>query len=475
MMIYIRGNRRDYDEWRDLGCDGWGWDDLLPYFMRAEDNERGASDLHGIGGPLRVSDGRSRNPIAQAFIDAAIAYGLSANDDFNGAEQDGVGWYQLTQRDGRRASTALCYLVPAMERPNLDVETHVQVLRVVFEGSRAVGVQGVRLGEVLEFRARSEVILSAGAYQSPQLLMLSGIGRPDELAQLQIEPIAEVPGVGLNLHDHPLGGVIYLAPEDRLFGTMSDENMERALLGWAGVGAMKASPGEPTRGATPLVGFALAARTFESSGHGPFTSNGPEAGGFARTREGLDAPDVQLHCVPAPIEGFVPGHARGLSLGLNASKPKSRGCVTVASRDPRAKPLIVHNYYDEPEDLRTQVAGIRMCMEIARMEPLADWVGDPYSAPASDSDEDITALIRAAGDTSGHPVGTCKMGVDDLAVVDPQLRVRGVEGLRVADASIMPTVPRGNTNAPTIAVAEKAADVIRGRTMSSPGKAASAA
>jgi choline dehydrogenase len=430
-MVYIRGNRADYDEWRDLGCDGWGWDDLLPCFKRAEDNERGAGDLHGVGGPLAVSDGRSRNPIARAFIDAAVAYGLPANDDFNGPQQDGVGWYQVTQRDGLRCSTAAGYLRPAMERPNLHVETHVQALRILFDGSRAVGVQAARLGQPVEYRASREVLVSCGAYGSPQLLMLSGIGRPAELAALGIEPVAALPGVGLNLIDHPLVAAAYLASrEDSLLGAMTPENLAR----------------------------------FVSERQGPLTSNGAESGGFVRSRTGLDAPDIQLHCVPALVlhEGLLPPHAHGFIVAANAAKPLSRGYLRLVSPDPTAKPLIITNLYAEAEDLRVQIEGVRVCMEIARTEPLADWVAAPYNVPVSDSDEDIIAFARAYGHTVWHPVGTCKMGVDELAVVDPQLRVRGVDGLRVVDASVMPTVPRGNTNAPTIAVAERAADLIRG-------------
>jgi choline dehydrogenase-like flavoprotein len=406
---------------------------MLPYFKRAEDNERGASELRGAGGPLAVSEGRSRNPIAEAFIDAGVAHGLPANDDFNGPEQDGVGWYQVNQRDGLRASTAACYLWPAMERPNLHIETHVQVLRILFAGDRAVGVRGQRLGEVLDFGASSEVILSCGSYNSPQLLMLSGIGRPDELAGLQIDPVAELPGVGQNLSDHPMPPLTYLAREGSLFGAMSPANLER----------------------------------FESDRRGPLTSNGVESGGFVRTSDDLDAPDVQLHCVPALVlnEGLIPGPTHGFTLGANVAKPRSRGYVALVSPDPTAKPLIINNLYAAPEDLQTQVEGTRMCMQIARTEPLAQWLEEPYIVPASESDEDIIAFSRARTLAAWHPVGTCKMGSDELAVVDPELRVCGIDALRVVDASIMPTVPRGNTNAPTIALAERAADLIRGHSM----------
>ena len=431
-MIYIRGNRADYDEWRDLVGPGWGYDEMLPYFKRAEDNERGADDWHGAGGPLPVANGRSMNPLSQAFIDSAQACGLQANDDFNGAEQDGVGWYQVTHRGGARASAAVAYLHPAMDRPNLTVETHVEVLKLLFEGQRAVGVQGVRLSEPLEFRAEREVIVACGAYNSPQLLMLSGLGRPEELELLQIPVVADSPGVGLNLHDHPNAGAIYLTDSEvSLFGALNDENLAR----------------------------------FQSEGQGPLTSNVAEAGGFARTRDDLDAPDVQLHFAPAifDAEGLVPGQAHGFSLGACVLKPKSRGQVAIASPDPTAKPLIIHNYYDDPDDLAAAVAGVKLCLEIARSSPLADYASGPYNVPESDSDEDVTAHIRLNVQTLYHPVGTCKMGTDEMAVVDPELRVRGVEGLRVVDASVMPTVPRGNTNGPTIALAEKAADLIRGR------------
>jgi choline dehydrogenase len=424
-MIYIRGNPLDYDEWGP----GWTWAEMLPYFKRAEDNERGETELHGAGGPLPVCDGRSRNPLAQAFVDAALACGHPANEDFNGPEQDGVGLYQLTQRNGARASAAVAYLHPVMARPNLTVETHVHALSLLFEGERAVGVRGVRLSEVLDYRAEREVIVSCGAYNSPQLLMLSGLGRPAELEELQIEVVAELPAVGLNLHDHPNAGAVYgIADEVSLFGALNEDNL--AL--------------------------------FESEGTGPLTSNVAEAGGFVRTREGLPAPDVQFHFTSARFqsEGLVPGDGHGFSYGACVLKPKSRGYVALGSPDPTAKPIIVHNYLQEPDDVASIVAGVRMLLEISAAEPLAGYSPQMVMGPASASDEDILASVRAKMQTLYHPVGTCAMD----AVVDRELRVHGLEGLRVVDASVMPTVPRGNTNAPVIALAERASDLIRGRT-----------
>src|SRR5215211_5245988 len=280
-MIYIRGNRAGYDGW---GLDGWAFDDLLPYFKRAEDNERGADDYHGAGGPLPVSDGRSRNPLSQAFLDSAAGRGLPVNADFNGPEQEGVGWYQVTQRGGARASAAVAYLHPVLDRPNLTVETHVHALAILFEGERAVGVVGARLSEMVVNRAEREVIVCGGAYNSPQLLMLSGLGRPAELEELQIEVVAESPELGLNLHDHPNVGAVWGIDEEvSLFGALNEENL--AL--------------------------------FEAEGRGPLTSNVAEAGGFLRTRDDLGAPDVQLHFAPARFqsEGLVPGDGHGFALG----------------------------------------------------------------------------------------------------------------------------------------------------------------
>jgi choline dehydrogenase len=439
-MIYIRGNPADYDEWSELG---WGWDDVLPYFLRAEDNVRGASEHHAVGGPLRVSDSLARTGLSQAFLDAAAARGLPASEDFNGPQQDGLGWYQLTTREGRRGSTAVSYLHPVMDRPNLTVETHLHVHRVLFDGTRAVGVAGSRLSELLEFRAEREVIVSAGAYLSPQILWLSGIGRPDELALLQVPTVAEVPGVGLGLQDHPAFGATFICEEPV---SLKDALTEENLALWA-------------------------------QGGGPLSSNVAECGGFLRTRDELAAPDVQYHMVSAMFEqeGLLPPPAHGFTLSVCVVKPQSRGQVAVVSPDPTTKPFILHNYFAEPEDMRSAVAGLREGLEIARTAPLAQYAQVAHNGPASHGDADLEAHIRHTGQTIYHPTSTCRMGVDDLAVTDPDLRVRGVEGLRVVDASIFPSVPRGNTNAPTIAVAEKAADLIRGRPAATVGDAQAAA
>jgi choline dehydrogenase-like flavoprotein len=355
-----------------------------------------------------------------------------------------VGWYQVTHKDGARASTAVCYLHPVAERPNLEVRTRCHVLNLLFEGTRAVGAAGVDAnGEPFEVRAEREVIVSCGAYDSPKLLMLSGIGRPEELELLQIETVAECPEIGANLQDHPNVGCVWRSDrEDSLFGALNDDN---------------------------LVRF--------QRGEGPLTSNVAEVGAFLRTREGLAAPDIQLHFAAAVFaaEGLVPADQHGLACGACVLKPRSRGYVAVGSPDPTAKPIIVHNYYDDPDDLRTAIDGVRVVSEIARHSPLAECISGSLFAPASDSDADIEAHVRHTTQTLYHPVGTCRMGSDATAVLDPELRVRGVEGLRVVDASAMPTVPRGNTNAPTIALAERAADLIRGVEPLAPAGAKAAA
>jgi choline dehydrogenase len=434
-MVYIRGNAADYDAWRDAGCDGWGYDDLLPYFKRAEDNERGASDYHGAGGPLRVSEGRHPNPMMDAVVEAGIQAGLGANDDFNGAEQDGMGHYQLTQRDGRRCSASVAYLHPAMARPNLTVECDVHVARVVFDGLRAVGIEGTRGAEALSFSCEREVILSGGAYNSPQLLMLSGIGPAEHLGSRLIMPIADRPMVGRNLQDHVTLWAMWRSDEPvSLADAMAPENVEGNLV------------------------------AFEGEGRGPLTSNMAEVGGFVRTSDELGAPDVQIHAIPGILSEDPPfGQAEhGVSIGVCLLTPRSTGEVFLASPEPTAKPYILHRYFGDEDDIRRMEAGVALVLEIAGQDALKPYCSAPEQVPSSGSEADMRAFIRRHAQTLYHPVGTCAMGVGDDAVVDPELRVRGVEGLRVVDASVMPSVPRGNTNAPTIAVAEKAADLIRG-------------
>ncbi|WP_340686964.1 GMC family oxidoreductase N-terminal domain-containing protein [Amycolatopsis coloradensis] len=422
-MIYVRGNRLDFDGW---GQPGWSYADLLPCFLRAEDNERGESEFHATGGPLRVSDGRSKNPMSAAFVEAATQAGYKRTEDFNGAEQDGFGEFQVTQRDGRRESTATAYLHPAAARPNLTVETDLRVHRVLVEAGRAVGVTGGRHGEEVTVRAEREVIVSAGAYNSPHLLQLSGIGPAALLGALGVPVVADLPAVGANLQDHALIPLVYTHEHPiSLLAAGTPENVARYM----------------------------------ESASGPLTSNGPEAGGFIRTRSTLTAPDVEFLAAPVMFAdgglGSPTGHA--VTFGPSMLTPLSRGTVSLASPQPTAKPKIVHNYFAEPEDLAAAVDALRIALEIADQTALAPYTTTPHTVPASESDADLRAHIRAYAHSTYHPAGTCAIGT----VVDPQLRVHGIDGLRVADASVMPTGVRGNPNAAVIAIAERAAELIR--------------
>jgi choline dehydrogenase len=421
-QIYIRGNRLDYDSWDQPG---WGYDELLPYFKRSEDNEWGESDYHGAGGPMRVSDNRSRNAMSTAFVEAAVEAGFAANDDFNGESQDGFGYFQLTQKDGRRVSASTAFLHPNMGRPNLTVLTNVQVHRIVIENGFAVGVTGERFGEELTVRADREVILSAGAYGSPHLLQLSGIGPAQGIAPLGIPVVADLPGVGANLQDHVLIPLVF--PHEHPI----------SMIGF----------GQPEH----LEQF--------GAGHGPLTCNGPEVGGFHRTDSSLPAPDVEYLSAPVAFVdnglGVPVGHA--ITFGPSMLTPRSRGAVSLASDDPTVKPRIQHNFFTEQADMDDAVKAVRTALEISRQKALSPYCSTLYRGPASESDADIAGYIRAYTHSIFHPVGTCAIG----SVVDPELRVQGVGGLRVADASVMPLIPRGNTNAPSIAIGEKAADLIR--------------
>jgi choline dehydrogenase len=423
-MIYIRGNRADYDGWN---VSGWGWNDLFPYFLKAEDNERGASEWHGGGGPLPVSDQRSGNRITPAFVEAGVEAGLARNEDFNGAEQDGVGMYQVTQRGGMRASAAVAYLHPAMERQNLTVMPYMHVNRVLFEGTRAVGVEASQLGQPQELRAEREVILCGGAYNSPQLLMLSGVGPGEHLALLEIEPLLDQPAVGANLSDHAAAFNVWTTPE------------EASLL---------------------LALEPAALEEFTASQTGPFASNLAESGGFARVEAGAPAPDIQIHVAPVQIvdEGMGDPTAHGVWVSPCLLTPGSRGSVRLASNDPSAKPIVRNDFYSAEEDMARMTDAVRLVEEICAHAAMRPYCVEPFTAPGGESEDDLRAHVAATTFPIYHPVGTCAIG----SVVDIDLRVEGLEGIRVVDASVMPVVPRGNTNAPVIAIAERAADLIKG-------------
>lgn len=434
-MIYTRGQPEDYDAWAALGCAGWGWNDVLPYFLRAENREAGASDLHATGGLLNVARLRSPSPVGRAFLAAASEIGLPRNDDFNGPVQEGLGEYEVTQVNGERCSAARAYLTPILGRPNLDVFTGAQATRILFEGSRAVGVAFRHESRTREARARREVIVAGGAFASPQLLLLSGVGPAAELRALGIDVVRDLPGVGRNLHDHI----------DFVFVTKSPST-EPLGLSLAGGAKLLRAIGEWRR-----------------SRAGMLTTNFAETGGFLRSDPSVARPDIQLHFVI----GIVDDHNRTIHLGHGYSchvcvlRPKSRGTLRLASADPFAAPLIDPNFLAEDGDLETLVRGYRITRRILQASAFAPYRGRELYTDRAQSDEEIRAIIRGRADTVYHPVGTCRMGTDELAVVDPALRVRGLEGLRVADASVMPSIVSGNTNAPTIMIGEKAAELIR--------------
>ncbi len=432
-MLYVRGHPLDYEGWERAGAAGWGWDDIRPYFLRAEDNARGPSEHHAVGGPLRVEDERSPRPLTGRFLAACEQAGVPRIDDYNGPEQDGASLAQVTQRNGRRWSAADAYLRPALDRPNLDVLTGVQVLGIELAGGRAVGVRhAAKRGASAVAEAGTEVILAAGALGSPQLLQLSGIGPAAQLAELGIEVAADLPGVGENLQDHPYLVSVWDVPAG---GSLADAESPKRLLEYA------------------------LRRT------GPLTSSVAEALAFVRSRPGLAQPDLEYHFAPAYFvdNGFEEYDGHAITMGPVLLSPKSRGWVRLRSADPTAKPRILTNSLAEPEDVAALVAGTKLAREIAAAGPFAEVLGrELFPGPEVTTDEDLAADLRRRVELIYHPVGTCRIGTDEDAVVDPELRVRGVDGLRVIDASVMPTVPSGNTNAPTIAVAERGADLVKG-------------
>ena len=431
-MVYIRGNRFDYDRWAELGCTGWSYDDVLPYFKRSEGNARGGDAWHGGDGPLSVMDQRWPNPTSQAFVESAAALQLPANPDFNGASQEGFGFYQVTQKGGERWSAARAYLTP---RPNLAIRTGALVERIVIEQGRATGV-AVRFGRKREvLSARGGVVLSAGAFGSPQMLMLSGIGPGAHLQQHGIAVAADRPAVGNDLQDH----IDYVSS----FETASKEPLGDSMAGnW--------------KMAKAFIEHRLR-RT------GILTSCLAEAGGFWRSRPDLPAPDIQYHFVPALLEDHgrtkVKGH--GFSIHACVLRPESRGTVRLASSDPAAAPAIDPNFLDDPRDIAVLRAGVRLSHRIAETPPLGGYAPkDRYAIDLAD-DAALDALIRSRADTVYHPVGTCRMGSDEGSVVDSALKVRGIDGLWIADASIMPRLISGNTNAPCIMIGERAAGFVQ--------------
>lgn len=433
-MMYVRGHAHDFDHWAALGNPGWSYADVLPYFRRAEDNRTPDAPSLGQGGPLHIDAPRSVNPLTQAFVAAGQSLGLAPNPDYNGPNQDGVAFTALKQKNGSRWSAAAAYLKPALSRPNLTVQTHAQVSRILFEGRRASGVE-YRSGGVRQSHARREVILCGGAINSPQLLMLSGIGPAAHLREHGIDLIADLPGVGQNLQDHPASGTSFACTQPV---TLVNGEKLPALLAY------------------------LARK------RGPLTSNVAEAIAFIRTRAGISAPDIEIIFAPTYFDyhGFRSPKGHGFTVGSILLRPRSRGQITLRSADPFTAPLIQPRYFSDPDDLATMVEGVKFTRQIANAAPFDAYRGsEAMPGAAAYTDAELGDYVRERFQSLYHPVGTCKMGIDSdpLAVVDPQLRVRGVDGLRVVDASVMPTLIGGHTVAPTIMIAEKAADLIRGQ------------
>ncbi|WP_034833334.1 GMC family oxidoreductase [Endozoicomonas numazuensis] len=437
-MLYIRGQKQDYDQWADLGNEGWSFDEVLPYFRKAQNQERGASDFHGVGGPLNVADPRSQHCLSEAFIKGAVETGEKENPDFNGAEQEGVGWYQVTQKGGQRCSSAAAYLHPVMDRPNLTVMTGSHTARVLLNGKKAIGIEIVRGVARRKLFARKEVILSAGAFGSPQVMLLSGIGARDKLEPHKIECLHELSGVGENLQEHP--DVLVVANDK----TASSVAFARPL----GV----------ARGIRDVVKYMCKKEGF-------LTSSLAESGGFIKSSPEVERPDLQLHFIPAAMEDHGRKLSRNLQYGFTIHvcvlRPESRGRVFLQSALPTDDPGIELNLLAKQADMDCLIRGVKKVRKIIQSSELSRYAGEEYLPGANvEGDDSLESYIRNNANHIYHPVGTCKMGVGELAVVDTRLRVHGLDGLRVVDASIMPTLISGNTNAPAIMIAEKAADMI---------------
>ncbi len=435
-MIYIRGHHTDFDHWRELGNDGWSFEEVLPYFKKSENQERGADEFHGADGWLNVADLRSPNPLSKAFVNAGIELGFRQNQDFNGAEQEGFGIYQVTQKRGQRNSTAVAFLKPVLNRPNLTVKTKAQVLRLHFEGNRVNYLEFIQNKNLERAQVAGEVILSAGTFNSPQLLMLSGIGPAQKLNPFDIPTVIDLPGVGANLQDDLIVALPYQCKKPvSLANAESISNIAKYLL-------------------------------FKK---GQLTSNVAEAGGFIKTDSSQTKPNLQFHFGPVYYlsHGTIVPKGHGFSIGPTLIRPKSRGFVGLLSGDPLEAPLIQPNYFEHPDDLQLLVKGFRLSFELAQAKSFEEFRGDLYkdekigSISPNSSDGEIAEYIGNNVETLYHPVGTCKMGGDKMAVVDSHLKVYGTDNLRVVDASVFPEAIGGNPNAAVIMIAEKASDLIK--------------
>jgi choline dehydrogenase len=434
-LLYVRGQHEDYDRWRQRGNVGWGYDDVLPYFKKAEDQGRGGNDYHGAGGPLPVSDWRHHDPLSEAFVHAAAEVGIPTNPDFNGATQEGAGFFQTTTKRGRRASTARSYLRPAMKRDNLHVETDAQAQRLLFEGRRATGVVYKQNGMERTARARREMIVSSGAYGSPQLLQLSGVGPADLLKQHGISVVLDAPGVGNDLQDHMQVRIVMKCKQKVTLNDVMKNPLRQMMAG---------------------VQYAAFRK-------GPLTIAAGTSGAFFKTDPRLASPDIQIHFLPFSTDKM--GEKLHAQSGFTASvcqlRPESRGSLRIKSADPSVPPEIRINYLATETDRRAFIDGIRILRKILAAPALKAYaVAEVDPGPTVKSDDELLDFCRRTGSTVYHPTSTCRMGSDALAVVDQRLRVRGIEGLRVVDASVMPDLMSGNTNAPTIMIAEKASDMI---------------
>lgn len=436
-LLYVRGQHEDYDRWRQLGNTGWGFDDVLPFFKKAENQQRGADDYHGVDGPLPVSDSRHPDPLSDAFIAAAAESGIPVNPDFNGASQEGVGLFQTTTRRGRRASTAVAYLRPALQRKNLHVETAALAQCIVFDGRRAVGVTYRQNGAVHTARARKEVLVASGAYNSPQLLQLSGVGPADLLRQHGIDVVLDAPGVGHDLQDHMQVRVVMRAKNAVTLNDVVNSPLRKMMTG---------------------LSYA-ALRT------GPLTIAAGTAGAFYKTDPRLATPDIQVHFLPFSTDkmGEKLHPFSAFSASICQLRPESRGSLRIKSADPSVPPEIRINYLATEVDRTANVEGLKILRRILKAPAISRYVIDEMEpGPKVTSDDELLAYCRQRGSTIYHPTSTCRMGNDSFAVVDQQLRVRGLDGLRVVDASVMPDLVSGNTNAPVIMIAEKASEMILG-------------